>query len=167
MDPLFVSSRTVLLSRLRLSGTSAYEDAAALIDEALNIARVRFYDCLGETRITDLLAIEPQEAPTTTDGVLRLKAASCEIALVRMHLLRTMPTLFQDGSDNVTELWNEEGLVRRKSAFEITGEIKRLETEVAAWIEELQGEPHECSQVAVSVIEPEQTPARPGGTVWG
>lgn len=165
--PLFISDRPTLISKLRMSGSHSASDAQALIDEAIQKVRISFYDALGATKVVELLATPFVENAVTAESILRAKANSVEVAWVKSHLLRDLPTLFIDGSAIVQQTWNQEGFTRNISQNAVKEELRRLEEYINDAIADLKGGTPDLSTISVSVIEPDETPALPGATVWG
>lgn len=134
--PVFISSMTTLKSSLRLSGASQ-PDALTTIDRGVQESRIYIYRILGAARVVAIQSIGYNENGTTDDEISRLKANMCELALVRMYLLRTMPILFMDSSGAKREVWNDEGFTRRAQEKEIALEITRLQMDIDLWLQEL------------------------------
>lgn len=110
--PLFVASKAALVGALRLTGAGG-ADQVALIDSGIVQARLKFYKCLGTTRVATLVAILTAENPTTNDGLLRALAEQTEILVVRRVLIETMPQLFMDASGGTLEQYNSEAAFRQ------------------------------------------------------
>lgn len=135
-NPLFIASTAALKAQLRLSGT-AQPDGLAMINTAMLEARLYLFRLLGQTLISTLQGYVFTEDATTAEDFARLKANMCELALVRQHLLRTMPVLFMDSSGAKREAWNDEGFTRRAQQSEVAAEIERLQLDIDQWIAEL------------------------------
>lgn len=135
-NPVFIASTTTLKAQLRLTG-AAQPDALAMIDTGIMQARIYLYRVLGAARVTAIQAYGFNENATTDNEISRLKANNAELALVRMNLLRTMPTLFMDASGVKREAWNEEGFARRSNQREVQDEIDRLQLDIDTWLTEL------------------------------
>ena len=147
--PLFVASEAVLKERLRLSAVPASAlDTEAIIDEAILLARVRFYSDLGAARTNALVLIPFSETPTTESGLLRAIANTTEVKLVYCSLLRMLPNTFMDASGDVNSRWNEEAPT--DGGFELEAELKRCENEIVEAMMRL-ADPNavECDEVQV------------------
>lgn len=130
----------VLKTKLRLTA-AAQTDTLAMIDRAVEEARIEFIYGLGEARVTAILAIAYAENATTLAALVRTKANNVEVSMVRLRLLRDLPTLFQDASGAQNQDWNETSPYSKKSDTAL--EIARLESEVAAGLDFLAGEEEE------------------------
>lgn len=161
---LFVPSKAELQARLRLSGTRA-SDALVLLDEAIQTARVGFYDALGAERVEVLRAIPFTIAPQTAEQALRVKAAYTEVNWVRLLLLRRLPVLFMETAGNARQAWNEEGLARQQDALSLEKELERLWAEIQDALEDLKGTTPDNSNLNVATIGPLETPPRPGASL--
>lgn len=162
MSPLFVPSLDQLKAALRLTGTASH-DALAIIDRAVRLARIGFYDRLGTSRVSELLNTAYEESPTSEAGILRLKAAEAEVSWVRMILLREMPVLLMPAQPQVQEIWNQEGLTRSADHFSLEREIGRLQTEIENALADLSAGMAKAKDSTVSggAMEPDTTPPRP------
>jgi len=159
--PLFNADMESLKSKLRLSGAKS-NDAQALIETAVQDARVGFYDRLGSSRIAEIVGYGLDNAPTTTNGLLRLKAANTEVKWVRALLIRSMPSLFIDGSQAAAlKAWNEEGLTRNAGQSELNREVERLMTEVDLALAGMETGTPEEGENSVSLIGPDETQPSP------
>lgn len=162
--PLFVADLDALKSELRLTGSSS-EDAATIIDRAVQEVRVGFYEALGASRVTQLVGYSATLTPTTDDELARSKATSIEVLWTKARLLRSLPSLFMDASGQVDQIWNEEGLTREASSREIDRAIEKIMAEVRAGLDDLDGTVNEGS-FHVDVIGPTDRQHRPGETAF-
>ncbi len=169
IQPLFVSSMETLKDHLRMTGTSSVESSQTIINQAVEQVRVGFFDCLKAHRVNQIRQVPYRSNASDAKGLLRIKANNTEIAWVRSILMRTLPVLFMDASAATREIWNEEGLTRRASGPDLGKEIERLESQVAQWLDELKTGTATCDAVdtvRVSVIEPDDSPQKPGDSVF-
>ncbi|CAK9074174.1 Uncharacterized protein (Fragment), partial [Durusdinium trenchii] len=111
-DEEMSEDEATLKARLRLTGVEAGSDAQAIIDEATLMVRANIYARLGDTRVTELLAITFDPVFTTNQGALRAIANNLEIKWVWLILLDRLPTIFMDNSGAVQEVYNEEAAFR-------------------------------------------------------
>lgn len=163
--PLFVASMSSLKASLRLSGMAS-TDALAMLNDAVEEVRVLLYDALGSARIASLKAITYALNPETDSEALRAKANHTEVKWVRLLLLQRLPTLFND-SNQATQQWNQEGLPRETSSRQRDVEINRLDTEIQDALVDLAGGSPSEGDIAVSVLEPDTQPFRPGDSLAG
>jgi len=161
---LFNTDVASIKSQLRLSGTAS-NNGQALIDNAIQLARIRLYDALGVSRVNATLAFALTDNPTSANDVMRLKAAKAELLIVKSILLRDMPVLFYDEGAKDLRTWNEEGLTRDADRDDLADELTRLESEIADLIDGLRGESPEGSILNVSTIGPDEVPDRPGASI--
>ena len=165
IETLFVISKDILKSKLKLSGASS-SDTLTIIDSAIEKVRIGFYDSLGAPRIAQLLAITYAENATTANQLLRTKANQTEISWVRLHLLQELPSLFIDGSSQVDQDWNDEGLTREANYFDTKEQISKLQLEVEQNLVQLAENETERPKLTVSVIEPDTTPDAVGTSIF-
>jgi len=167
VEPLFIADMTTLRARLRLSEANN-QDAQDLIDQAVEDVRVLIFDegqGLGVTRVTQILAIAYVENATTANDLTRTRANNLELMWVKLHLLRSMPTLFIDGSGVTLEAWNDEPLTRRSDRA-ISEEISRLQDAIDKALAALGlGDEDDQGDIDTIVIEPDVTPDRPGASI--
>ena len=164
IHPLFVPSGASLRAALRLSQVPEGNDGSALIDTAVEAAKVGFFRILGPEKVAALKAIPYTTNPTTSQDVLRVLAANTEVKWVRSQLLRTMPTLFMDGS-SVMQTWNDEAAFRQGSVLQTRDELKRLQVEIDSALETLKTSVLSATGGAeLSLVQPDNTIA-PGDTV--
>lgn len=128
-DPLYQPSRDQLLADLRLSDAETDGTAQSLINAAIRRARVTFYRRLGVSPATTIAGYTYSEAPTTTNGVLRLQASELEAMLVRRDLLRTLPVLFEDAAAEGGRVFQGEEPFH-ESTSDRRKEIERLDNDI-------------------------------------
>jgi len=158
--PLFVASMAALKASLQLTNATQ-ADTLAVIDRVVSEVRVGFYDKLGSSLVSRIVGYSVTENPTSTNEILRLKASNIETCWVKMRLLEELPVLFMDASNSVSQEWNEEGLTRNAASREIRKLIDSLRTKVNRGLGDLAG-----GGANISVIGPEDTPPRPGETIF-
>jgi len=144
ITPLFISSMAVLKARLRLTA-AAQSDTLAVLDRAVEETRIEFIYALGESRVTAILAIAYTENATTQAALVRTKANNVEASMVRLRLMRELPSLFMDASGAQNQDWNETSPFARRN--DTDKEIARLESEIAEGLAFLSGEAEESSGV--------------------
>ena len=166
--PLFVANETTLRSQLRLSGVPASGDADAMISNAIMEVRGGFIRRLGLTRIDVLVAMAFSSTPTTDDESLRLVANVTEVKWVKSVLMRTLTSMFLDGSGGALQDYHNEAPFRSSGPFERDREIKRLLGEVEENLQLLEASETLASETEghISIIEPAETPPLPGGTAF-
>jgi hypothetical protein len=155
---------TVLKAALRLSGTAS-TDSLAILDRAVEKARVGFYDALGASRVSTIVAMTYSENPTTTNGITRAKANQTEVSWVRMLLLQELPSMFVDGGGQVGQTWNEEGLTRDASAFDTETQITRLKNEIDGALQELSTS-QDSPKMKIKTIGPSTSPNYVGMSLY-
>jgi hypothetical protein len=138
IQPLFVSSKAVLQSQLRLTG-AVQPDALALIDHAIEFVRGKFFDALGAARISTLLGYSYVVNASDNNSILRMKANLTEVSYVRWKLLQIMPSMFLDAAAKVQQAWNEEGLTRMSSKSSQQYELDQLYAEIEKHMDDLRG----------------------------
>lgn len=161
--PLFNTSMATLKAKLRLTG-AAQPDALAVIEDAVSQVRIGFYDFVGPDRINAILATPLNDAPTSTEQIIRSKAAVIETKWARMILLRVMPMLFMDASGDTGRVWNEEELTREAGAAN-EKELARLQEEIDRGLADLRGDdgtPEQLGSLSARTFGPATTPLRPG-----
>lgn len=162
--PLFVADVEELQKRLRLTGVTFEKDTYAMLEEAILTVRAGFYRRLGPARVAQLVALPYVEDPTDEDGTLRAIANTTEVTWVRLHLVRRMPTLFADSSNEKFQEWNDNpylrGLVPQR-------EIDRMSSEIEQNLEMLTGDESlgEESSVQATTFGPETDPPLPFDTL--
>jgi hypothetical protein len=133
--------------------------------ETLN-ARLRFIRRLGLTRVNTLVAYNYEEDPATEQDVLRALANSTEIKMVRLNLMRVLPTAFMDGSATLQQ-WNQEAPFRSASQSDLSVEMQRLDAEIEEALDLLAGDDEVGSEETIqgTNIGPD-CPKWVGGSVW-
>ena len=164
VEPMFVPTKLELRKALRMSKISDDSDALSMIDAAIQSASVLFYRTLGPARIASLQAIAYPKAPTSDTEFLRVLAAATEIKVVRAELLRTIPTMFMDGSI-AEKSWQEEAGFRYNSNLALRDELKRLEAEIQGALAQLVAMQLTAGgAVSVTVVSPDTT-STPGESI--
>jgi hypothetical protein len=92
IDTLYID-KTVLISRLRMTGTSD-TDTLTTIDQAIADVRQEFFRRLTLERALEIQALPSVENPTTVDGNYRSVAEVTEFYWVLSKLLCILPTMF-------------------------------------------------------------------------
>lgn len=167
-SPLFVATMDLLRSKLRLSGVATTTDAFEQIEEATLEVRAGFIRRLGLTRVTTLVGYSSSETPSTENESLRLIAEITEVKWVRCTLLRTMTTMFLDGSGDALQNYHDEAAFRDSAPFEREREIKRLKDEIEENLQLLEGSDSIGSESTghADTIGPDTAPPKPGETVF-
>lgn len=161
--PLFISDMTTLKAALRLSGVTQ-PDTDAIIDRVVSEVRVGFYDRLGTTRVSTLVALPSVENPTTTDGILRTRAETTEVLWVRAMLLSELPTLFVDSSGQLPQVWQEEGLARGMGQTDAERVAEDLMQRVESALSLLADGGSANDKIKIASLGPATTPPQPGDT---
>jgi hypothetical protein len=168
VKPLFIADMPTVEAVLRLSGVPESSDAQVIIDEGVLQARMAFVQALTQAGVNAIRAIPYVDDPQTEDQNKRMLANLTESMLVRLHLMRTLPVLFLDSSQKDEQLWNEEGLFRNKSPFDLEREKSALQDDINNNLDLLLGEdPAGTSVLKMETIGPDVTPPRPGDSIWG
>jgi hypothetical protein len=162
-QPLFHPSKPYLLKALKLSKVSSRNDTTSQIDEAISVSRQRLFSSLGSANVTTLLSYPYNTTPVTQEEYARATACSVEIKMVRLELLRVMPTLFMDGTSAVQQ-WQEDAAFRESSYLQIRDEIRRLENDIQQGLAFLVSGIQTIGDA--EVISPAGTPISPGGTIF-
>lgn len=136
VQPLFVPSMTELRKGLRLSQVPDSNDAVTMIENAVAEVRVQFYRSLGSAKIATIQGYASVKTPVQDNELIRKMAETAETKAVRLALMRTLPTMFLDGASQL-QTWNEEAAFRAANDKVLRDEIKRLESEVASLLDEL------------------------------
>lgn len=160
--PLFMLDRDALVAELRLTG-SQNGDASAIIDGTIQEVRIGFYDCLGRTRVDQIVAFATADNPATDDELTRVRAEKTEVMWVRMFLLTRLPNFFLDSSGDTPQAFNEEGLTREPRPDLRGRELSRLNAEILKRLDALKGEDG-CvaeNEIEISTLGPDVTPPRP------
>lgn len=168
--PVFIADMPTLKGQLRLTG-AVLPDALTMIDTATQWARIYIYRELGVDRVAAIVALTYSDNPTTADGITRNKANAVELALVKIYLLRSMPTLFMDASASKQQAWNTEGFLRGTSPSDTQNEIARLQNDIDLWLQELTADDGVtqgyASGGAITVCQPCDSPIRVGRSLQG
>lgn len=154
-----------LKARLRLEGATS-TGAQALIDQAVEDARILFYGRLTAATVTMIKATAYTETPSTDAQLLRTLANSVEIKVVRRDLLRSMPTLFLDSAGRRLQQFNDEAaFVAQRN---LRDELARLDDEIEEGLQKLAGEEglDEQGSIEAVALAPDDTPDLPGATIW-
>lgn len=167
VQPLFVPSATEMRKALRLSQVPSTNDAVAVIENAMAEARVDLYRSLGSTNVTALLGYASVRSPSSDTEIMRKLAETTEIKMVRVKLMRVMPTMFMDGS-SPAQTWNDEAAFREPGPDRFLREtIRKLEDEVEKDLEVLNAMAVSvASGVSGTVVYPDST-ILPGETILG
>jgi hypothetical protein len=164
--PLFVTDTETLKSKLRLKGVALTDAGQPLIEEAIQQVRAEFGTRLGLARISEIQALTFVENPTTADGYTRALANSLEVKMVRLRLMRILPTMFMDGSGDAHDVWNEEAPFRETSQFDLRAEMNMLEEEINSDLGILSGADEDGSPNRSALIGPTEAQPLPFGTIW-
>lgn len=164
VEPLFHADMDSLKSDLRLTG-AALADTLSIIDRVVQEVRYGFYDKLGQTRVAEILGFAIEENPTTTDPLTRLLAVNCETQWVKWRLFEELPVLFMDSSGETEQIWNLEGLTREASSRDLRSVAAILENRVRDMLDDLAGT-GDSGESEVTLLEPSETPPRPGDTIF-
>lgn len=164
MEPLFVANLDTLKSRLRLSGTTGV-DPNEQVATAVRQARVGFYDRLGESRVSQIVAITRGDPPTTADQITRERAELCETLWVKMLLIQALPVLFMEAAGVTQQAWNEEGLTRGLGSKELQKMVDNLQVQIDDYLSGLDSGEAETSSLHVSVIGPDTAQPLPGASI--
>ena len=152
--PLFVASLDLLKPKLRLSGVPTTSDADDIINEAILIARQKFYRELGGPRITVLKAIVFTETPTTDNQILRAVANSTEVLMVRCELMKMLPSMFMDGNANQNQIFQDEGLFRDTTSNQLEQLRMQCEIEIQQNFDLLAGDEEIASENSLRIDSP-------------
>lgn len=129
VQPLFVPDKVELRKALRLSQVADENDAVHQIDEAIRASRVKIFQALGQTKVTEILALPYVQRPLTQADYMRMLASTVETKMVRAELMRVMPLMFMDGA-NTVQAWQQEAAFREGSFLQTRDELRRLETDI-------------------------------------
>ena len=152
--PLFVADIDTLKSKLRLSGVPTTSDADDIINEAVLVARQKFYRELGGSRITVLKATAFTEAPTTDNQILRAVANSTEVLMVRCELMKMLPMMFMDGNADQNQIMQDEGLFRDTTSNQLDQLRMQCEIEIQQNMDLLAGDEEIASENSVRIDSP-------------
>jgi hypothetical protein len=165
---LFAQSNIWLQERLRLSSVPASStDTLAIFTDAIEDARLAFFRRLGADRVSALLAITDVPAPVTNDENLRCLANRVELWLVKVRLLRDLPSAFMDASGDLQRRWNEEAPFREMPSSDREREIARINEDIEQSMQLLAGTESVGEEFNVYTYDgtPEETPPLPGDTL--
>lgn len=167
VTPLFNADIPTLKAKLRLSGATAADTDAMLLD-TVKLVRVNLYDKLSASRISTLLSYPVSDNPSSDHELLREKAAQAESLWVRMIMFRRIPVLFMDSSGTTQQQWNDEGLTRNMGN-KIAEELERMQLDLDLLIGDLLDDSNNSGSLnRVTVFEPDPcTTPRPGQSLRG
>ena len=140
VTPLFVADLDLLKSKLRLSGAQE-GDATEVIAQAVLDARTEFYHILGSFLVNSLVSVTPTDTPSTDDELNRTLAESTEVLMVRVNLMRVLPTMFLDSAGSAHKAWNEEGITRDSGRSDLRRYIKETTNTIRTNLSRLGGGP--------------------------
>lgn len=163
VTPLFIESMETLRSLVKLTGADQ-PDTVVAIDNATRRVRAMIYDRIGSEAVVRVLGYASEENPTTTNALLRSRAEIMEADWVRLLLMRELPVLFMDASDNTSQVWNTEELTREAGRSDLSDQIRFLEDAIEDTLAVLAGSTASGKVVAI-VPEPDTVPPRPGDSV--
>ena len=138
--PLFLEDMAALQAALRLTDVRPESNALSILEQALRMARVRFYQRLGTSTVQDILDTDYVEDPTTDDEMKRFVANLCEIELVRLQLLDRMPVIFMDAGGQTREMYQNEGTFRSMDPQTLADIRQRIEAQIENWLALMAGE---------------------------
>ena len=115
IDTLYID-KTVLISRLRMTGTSD-TDTLTTIDQAIADVRQEFFRRLTLERALEIKALTPVENPTTADGNYRSVAEITEFYWVLSKLLCILPTMFIETAHAIQNSFKDVPLTRDSMAL--------------------------------------------------
>lgn len=163
VEPLFHTSLIELRKALRLSASPNDSDSFAQITAAIQYVRTNFVQDLGTARVDAIRSMPFSINPRTAEEHTRMLAAQIEVKWVRSQLLRTMPTLFMDGSSKI-QSWQTDAAFRETSFLQNERELKRLEEEILEGLTRLRTSTSASGRVTIDVLG-NDNPATPGGSV--
>jgi hypothetical protein len=152
--PLFIADLATLKPKLRLSGVPTTSDADDIINEAILVARQKFYRELGVSRVAALIALPFNENPTTENQILRAVANSTEVLMVRCELMRTMPMMFMDGNTQQDQIMQDEALFRDTTSAQLEQMKLQCELEIQQNLDLLIGDEDLASETTIRVDTP-------------
>jgi len=163
--PVFVTDIDTLKAMLRLSNVNR-DDAVAMLESAIRDVRVKLYDKLTSGVVNSVVAILHAENPSTPDEIRRAKAEGVEVKMVRVELMRTMPSFFLDSLGTVRRQWNEEGSIQPMDHRSVERMIGLIEAEIDNDIAAIIGSvATDSSSIRCSTIDPDEDPPLPGTSV--
>jgi hypothetical protein len=172
--PLFVADLATLKSKIRLSGVAAANDAEDIINEAILTVRSGFYRELGAARTAVLVALPFNESPTTENEILRAVANITEVKWVRLELMRTLPTMFKDGTAEQNQIFQDEALFRDTTQQQLDADRLLCEQQIAENLDLLRGDESlgtestirvATPKVSSGMVDPESVRPRPGDSI--
>lgn len=129
--------------------------------------RLHLFEELGESRVTEILAITYTETPTTADERLRAQAHTVEVDWTRLLLMETMPMLFADGNNDNGQIFHDEAVFRRPAGDQMAEQKSRLWDAIQLGLSRLHASnasDTDRNRVRFGGITPEATPPAPGDT---
>jgi len=165
-SPVFVADRATLLTQLRLP-ESSLSGIDPVVDLAIQRGRVEIYGRLSISRVATLQAIAYAENAATANQLLRLKANLLEVKLVRSLLMRELPMLFMDGSNQSHQAWNEDAFSRNVEASKQKAHLRALTEDIETLFTELEDNDYASSGGGVNTYVPERDDGRyvPGSAI--
>lgn len=126
---LFIDSMTTLATELRMGNvydTAGNEASTAIIDRAVQEARVLLYKELGSARVDKLLSTLYTEAGTTTAQLNRMQANNVESLAVRYMIAKSYPVFYIDKIEDATAAYSDDITTRQASPYQQAVIIDRL-----------------------------------------
>ena len=166
--PMFVTLARMKQS-LRLSGVpdNAAFDASLILDDAIRGARVEFYRRLDIDRVQELIGFAHADEPTNLAQTYRACAELLEVKIVLLKLLPRLRNFIQEATGASEDAYNREALLRDLSGEGFTERIAELRSEIDSDFAFLEGDtPLGEEAPAAVVFESDETPARPGESVF-
>jgi len=170
--PTITPSMAELQKMIRLVSSKTTDTTNGVVDKVTQNVRVKIYGALGEDLVDTLLAIVPEENPTTTDGLSRLQATILEANWVLYLLLIELPVCLYDSvaAEPPEQIWDKEPLTRDIDPDTLELRRDALWEEIQDIIGDLTGAIGDNS-VKVGDIGPSDTyvPHAPGSSIvrWG
>jgi len=163
--PVFVTDIDTLKAMLRLSNV-ARDDAVAMLESAVRDVRVKLYDRLTSSVVAAVAGITHADNPTTADQLRRAKAEGVEVKMVRVELMRTMPSFFLESLGSVRRAWNEEGTMQPLDHRDVQRIIAVIESEIENDIAAIAGAvATDDAGIRAATIDPDEDPPAPGSSV--
>lgn len=172
--PLFVADLATLKSKIRLSGVASANDAEDIINEAILTVRSGFYRELGAARTAVLVALPFSESPTTENEILRAVANITEVKWVRLELMRTLPTMFKDGTAEQNQIFQDEALFRDTTQQQLDADRLLCEQQISENLDLLRGDESlgtestirvATPKVSSGIVDPSTVRPRPGDSI--
>lgn len=154
---------------LRLSGIPENPDfdSSFILEDAIRGARVEFYRRLTVERVTELMSFAHADEPTNLPQTYRACAELLEVKIVLLKLLPRLRNFIQEATGSSEDAFNREGLLRDLSGEAFTERIAELRSEIESDFAFLVGDTVLGEQApAAAVFESDETPARPGESVF-